>query len=115
MNTPDTTKAQIAALTQAILAVLIAFGVHLTQPQQLALLGLSGVVFTTLVVADAIIRHGRSRALAPSQTVADPQPAAKTSDPTTRPTETAPASPTTVLPNGTFPATGTSGQLPATS
>lgn len=65
MSTPDITKAQVVATLQAVVAVALAFGLSLTQTQQVAILGLAGVVAGTLHLADAIIRHGRSRSLVP--------------------------------------------------
>lgn len=82
MSTPDITKAQLAAIVQAIIGVLLAFGVDLTEPQQAALLGLVAVLGAALVTADAIIRHGRSRSLAPGPAVIDLNPARKTAEPT---------------------------------
>lgn len=70
MNTPDITKAQIVATLQAVIAVALAFGLSLTPAQQVAILGLAGIVAGTLHIADAIIRHGRSRALASSSLTA---------------------------------------------
>lgn len=60
---PDITKAQIVALVQAVLATLVAFGVDLTKDQQEALMQLAGVLGGAIVVADAIIRNGRSKVL----------------------------------------------------
>lgn len=66
MNMPDVTKAQIIALVQAVLALVIAFGVDLTEAQQTAIIGLAGAVAIVLPIADAIIRNGRSRIYAES-------------------------------------------------
>lgn len=63
---PDITKAQIVALVQAVLALVIAFGVDLTEAQQTAIIGLAGAVAIVLPLADAIIRNGRSRIYAES-------------------------------------------------
>jgi multisubunit Na+/H+ antiporter MnhB subunit len=61
METPDITKAQIIALVQALLAVIVAFGVPLSDRQEAAILGLAGAIAIVLPLADAIIRNGRSR------------------------------------------------------
>ena len=63
METPNITQAQLLAAGQAVLAVLVSFGVNLTDAQQASLLGLSAVLTLVLGIGDAIIRHGRSRAL----------------------------------------------------
>ena len=60
LETPDITKAQIVSFITPILAVAVAFGVDLSDTQQAAILGLSGVVATVLTLGDAIIRHGRA-------------------------------------------------------
>lgn len=73
MNTPDITKAQLIALVQAILAVVVAFGVNLSQAQQTALLGLAGAVAIVLPMADAIIRNGRARIVAAAAQQSPPQ------------------------------------------
>lgn len=46
---------------QPILALLVAFGVDLSDVQMAAILGLSGTLSTTLIIADAVIRRGRSK------------------------------------------------------
>lgn len=66
MKTPDITRAQTIAIVQAILAVLVAFGVNLSEQQQTALLGLSAAVAVVLPLADAIIRNGRAKIVAAS-------------------------------------------------
>lgn len=68
MNTPDVTSIQKlvgagAAVLTSLLTLLAAFGVELTVAQQGAILGFAGTVGAALVVADAVIRHGRSRNL----------------------------------------------------
>jgi hypothetical protein len=60
---PDITKAQFVALVQAVLAVCVAFGADVTKDQQDALMQLAGVLGGALVIADAIIRNGRSKVL----------------------------------------------------
>lgn len=80
LKTPDFTTAQIVALFQpfvtATVGLLVAFGVEMTNTQQTALmsftLALAGFISGALVIADAIIRSGRARALAatpPAQSV----------------------------------------------
>lgn len=64
METPDITRAQVIAILQAFLAVLVAFGVDLSERQETALLGLAGALAVVLPLADAIIRNGRSRVYA---------------------------------------------------
>lgn len=64
METPDITKAQVIAIVQAVLALVVAFGVHLSDKQQTAIIALAGAVAVVLPVADAIIRNGRSRVYA---------------------------------------------------
>lgn len=61
MDTPDITKAQIIALVQAVLALVVAFGIDLTDDQTTAIIGLAGALAVVLPLADAIIRNGRSR------------------------------------------------------
>lgn len=61
---PDVTKVQIVAIVQPVIATAIAFGVPITDAQSVALMSLAGAVSSFLVLADALIRSGRSRALA---------------------------------------------------
>jgi multisubunit Na+/H+ antiporter MnhB subunit len=68
METPDITRAQVVAIAQAILAVVVAFGIDLSETQQTAILGLAGALAIVLPLADAIIRNGRSRVYAASVT-----------------------------------------------
>jgi hypothetical protein len=58
---PDHTRLQLVAVAQAVLAVVIAFGVPITDQQSIALIALAGVVATALVTADAAIRRERAR------------------------------------------------------
>jgi hypothetical protein len=60
-DAPDHTRAQLVALVQAVIAVLVAFGVDLSDEQSVALLALSGVIGTVLMGADAAIRRERAR------------------------------------------------------
>lgn len=61
MKTPDITPAQLVALVGSVLTTLIAFGAHISQAQQDALLQLVQVMAPVLLASDAVIRHGRSR------------------------------------------------------
>jgi len=92
MSTPDTTTTQAIALLRAIIAVLIAFGLHLTSTQQIAILGLAATLSSSLVIADAIIRHGRSRTLTPAPLAIDLNRARRTDQPLTPPAPMTPAS-----------------------
>lgn len=66
MNTPDITPAQIVAAITAILTQLVNYGL-LSGASEHLIVGLAGIVVPgLLVLADAIIRHGRSRALTPT-------------------------------------------------
>jgi hypothetical protein len=71
MKTPDVTLMQklvgaISALVVTGIGAAQAFGADLTVEQGAALLGLWTALGGVLVLADAIIRNGRSRALAAS-------------------------------------------------
>lgn len=81
MNTPDITPAQIiAGLTALLGAVVVLFKLQLSDEQRAAFITIIGtVVPLAWTIGDAIIRHGRSRALG-SGTVdktVKPTPAAK--------------------------------------
>jgi hypothetical protein len=60
-STPDITPAQVTGLVASVLALLIAFGVSLTEVQTAAILGFTGIVVGLLLGADAAIRRGRAR------------------------------------------------------
>lgn len=63
---PDITPAQIIAYIAAIVTQLVNFGLLSGRTAHLVV-GLAGIVVpATLLIADAIIRHGRSRALVPT-------------------------------------------------
>jgi hypothetical protein len=68
MSTPDITPAQIAAYLTAIAsACVVLFKLDLTDAQQAAIVGaISAAVALAFPIADSIIRHGRSRQLAPT-------------------------------------------------
>lgn len=65
MNTPDITPAQIiAGLTALLGAVVVLFKLHLSDEQRAAFITIIGtIVPLAWTLGDAIIRHGRSRAL----------------------------------------------------
>lgn len=66
MSKPDITPAQLVALAASLLAVLVKVaGLSLDQEQQDAILDLVQVIAPVLIGGDAVIRFGRSRALAP--------------------------------------------------
>lgn len=74
MQTPDITKAQYVAIVQPVITVAVAFGAPVSDAQSTALIGLAGAFSTALVVADAIIRRGRSNnaaAIATAKVVLD--------------------------------------------
>jgi hypothetical protein len=61
MSLPDATKAQVAAVVQAVVATAVAFGVPISDQQSVALIALAGVIGTVLMTADAAIRRERAR------------------------------------------------------
>jgi hypothetical protein len=63
MKLPDITPAQIVALVGALLAVLVSAGLDLSDDLQNSIIQLATVLSSLLVIGDATIRHGRSRAL----------------------------------------------------
>lgn len=63
---PNVTPAQIVAIVGWIVAQLIAYGVLDIRYQQVALSIGATLLAGALKIADAIIRHGRSRALTPT-------------------------------------------------
>jgi hypothetical protein len=72
IQTPDTTKIQIVAIAQAIIAVAIAFGAPISDKQSVALIALAGTLGTVLIGADAAIRRARAQnadKLIPTQTL----------------------------------------------
>lgn len=65
-KTPDITPAQLLAALTAIVAQLVNAQLIDGRTQHL-IVGLAGIIVPTAwIVADAVIRHGRSRALAPT-------------------------------------------------
>jgi hypothetical protein len=61
---PDITPAQIVAIVGNIIAVSIAFGVHITKEQQDAILALTGALGAFLIASDAHLRGRRAHAAA---------------------------------------------------
>ena len=64
MNTPSITAAQVVALVSAVVGLIVAFGVHLSKDERDGIIQVVTVGFPVFLGADALIRHGRSRALA---------------------------------------------------
>jgi hypothetical protein len=60
---PNITPAQLVAVAGAIIAMVVAFGVPISAGEREAITNLATVVFPVVIAADALIRHGRSRAL----------------------------------------------------
>lgn len=67
MKTPDITPAQVLALVQAIIGLLIAFGVDLTEAQSVAVIALSGVLASMLLKGDKDIRVARNNRVGRSE------------------------------------------------
>jgi hypothetical protein len=61
VKTPDITPAQVVAIVQAVIAVCVAFAVPISGAQSAALLGLTTIVASVLLGADAAIRRGRAK------------------------------------------------------
>lgn len=73
-NTPDLTPAQLVAVVTAVVTQLVNFGLLSGRVEHLVV-GLAGILVPfAWIVGDAIIRHGRSRALAPTAAVVAPLP-----------------------------------------
>ena len=79
LKLPDITPAQIVALVGSLITVLVAAGLDISKDLQDSILQLVTVLASLLLVSDAAIRHGRSRALAnpPKGIVADEDAAPK--------------------------------------
>lgn len=75
LKTPDISVAQIVACVGALLAVLVAAGLDISDELQSSIITLVTVLAPVLLVADAAIRHGRSRAL-----INPPRPLEKDAD-----------------------------------
>ena len=63
MSTPDITKAQVLAIVQALIGLGAAFGLDVSPAMQSAIVQLCTAALVIIPAADALIRHGRSRAL----------------------------------------------------
>lgn len=63
LSTPDVTSAQIVAIAGAVLGVVVAAGLPLSRDLQDSIIELITVLAPLLLIGDAAIRHGRSRAL----------------------------------------------------
>lgn len=63
LQLPDITPAQIVAIVGSILGVAVAAGLPISKDLQDAIIALVTVLAPVLLVSDAAIRHGRSRAL----------------------------------------------------
>lgn len=68
LATPDITPAQVVAIVQAIIAVLVASTVDISDELSLAIVGLSGIIAALLLPADAIIRGNRAKIVAATVT-----------------------------------------------
>jgi len=77
MKMPDVTKIQVVAIVKAAIALILALGLPLDETTQAEIIGLAGTLATALVLADAIIRNGRSKIAANPEALAmieKPQP-----------------------------------------
>jgi len=59
---PDITPAQIVAVIANVIAVAVAFGVHIAKEQQIAILALAGALGSILVLSDSHLRSQRAHA-----------------------------------------------------
>ncbi len=62
LRTPDINPAQLIAIVGAALGLLVAAGLDLSKELQDSIIQLVTVLSSVLLVSDAAIRHGRSRA-----------------------------------------------------
>jgi hypothetical protein len=63
LSTPDITPAQIIAVIGAVIGVAVAAGLPLSKELQDSIVQLVTILAPIIIVGDAGIRHGRSRAL----------------------------------------------------
>lgn len=63
LKTPDVTLVQIIAVLGAGFALAAAFGLDISQDKQNAIVQLVTVLAPIVIAADAVIRHGRARAM----------------------------------------------------
>lgn len=73
MSTPSITLAQVTATVAAILGLVAAFGLSLTKDQQDGIVQVITVAYPLFLAADAVIRHGRSGAVAAQHALATAQ------------------------------------------
>lgn len=62
-RTPDITPVQVGAALKFLVMVLLALGLHISQTDQVTIIGASGFICVVLITADALIRRGRAKAL----------------------------------------------------
>lgn len=75
---PNITPAQIVGMIAAVVTQLVGIGLIDSMTEK-KIVGIAGIVVPALLfLADAIIRHGRSRALAPPPVAASPPPSGTT-------------------------------------
>jgi hypothetical protein len=70
MHMPDITKVQIVAVVQAVIALALALGLDINDATQTSIIALAGAVSSALVIADSIIRNGRSKIAANPEALA---------------------------------------------
>ncbi len=63
-QTPDLTPAQVLAIVGAVIGVLVAAGLPLSQGLQDSIIQLVTVLAPVLLVSDAVVRHGRAKGTA---------------------------------------------------
>ncbi len=63
-QTPDITPAQVLAVVGAVIGVLVAAGLPLSQSLQDSIIQLVTVIAPILLISDAAIRHGRAKGTA---------------------------------------------------
>lgn len=63
LKLPDITPAQIIAIVGSVFGILVAAGLDVSEELQNSIIDFITVVAPILLVSDAAIRHGRSRAL----------------------------------------------------
>lgn len=61
LSTPDITTAQIVALVQAVIGLVVAFGFGVSDDLQDAIVQLCTAVVVFLPLADSVVRNGRAR------------------------------------------------------
>jgi len=80
---PDVTKAQIIAIAQGIIGVLVAFGADITPEQSLALIVCASAVAAVLIKSDSELRSARNygrQNLAEPSSIEQPMPDAETGE-----------------------------------